>query len=374
LNSGEGMAEPWLFGFARFFAAAAVTILAICLLNPLAHRLGWLDRPQGRKDHAAATPFTGGLAMLLAVLLTLPIMPLASDTLLAFGIGFVVLLVVGTLDDLHDLPWTLRLSAHFGVALLMVYLGGVRIDFIGPANDSASFALGAFAVPYTVLVTVGMINAMNMIDGIDGAAGCLGLATLILLAAVCALTGNDPLRDRIVLFMGVTAGFVIMNLRHPWQSQARVFLGNSGSAIVGFGIAWLVARISESTTSAYSTLFAPWFLALPIMDAVVVIARRLLQRRSPFRAGHDHLHHLLLDAGYSPTRAALAMGFASFLLGSGALLAARARLPATAEVAAFIAVAGLHYLLTRDRAQAVHFLHRFSGQHRDRTGDAGTTP
>jgi len=366
------MAEPWLFGFARFFAAAAVTILAIYLLNPLAHRLGWLDRPQGRKNHAAATPFTGGLAMLLAVLLTLPIMPLASDTVLAFGIGFVVLLVVGTLDDLHDLPWTLRLFAHFAVALLMVYLGGVRIDFIGPANDSASFALGAFAVPYTVLVTVGMINAMNMIDGIDGAAGCLGLVALILLATVCALSGNDPLRDRIVLFMGVTAGFVIMNLRHPWQSQAQVFLGNSGSAIVGFGIAWLVARISQSSTSAYCTLFAPWFLALPIMDAVVVVAHRLLHGHSPFRADRNHLHHLLLDAGYSPTRAALAMGFASLLLGSGALSAAHAGVPAAAEIAAFVVLTCLHYLFTHNRAQAVRFLHRCSGHHRTRSGDAGT--
>ena len=366
------MAEPWLFGFARFFAAAAVTILAIYLLNPLAHRLGWLDRPQGRKDHASATPFTGGLAMLLAVLLTLPIMPLATDTLLAFGLGFVVLLVVGTLDDLHDLPWTLRLFAHFGVALLMVYLGGMRIDFIGPANDPASIALGAFAVPYTVLVTVGMINAMNMIDGIDGAAGCLALASLFLLAAVCALIGNDPLRDRIVLFMGVTAGFMIMNLRHPWQSQARVFLGNSGSAIVGFGIAWLVARISQSTASADSTLFAPWFLALPIMDAVVVVAHRLLHGHSPFQADRNHLHHLLLDAGYAPTRAALAMGFASLLLGSGALFAAHAGVPATAEIAAFVALAGLHYLFTRNRELAIQFLHRYSGGHRTHTGDAGS--
>jgi len=366
------MAEPWLFGFARFFAAAAVTILAIRLLGPLAHRFGWLDRPEGRKDHSAATPFTGGLAMLLAVLLTLPIMPLASDTVLAFGIGFVVLLVVGTLDDLYDLPWTLRLFAQFCVAVLMVTLGGVRIESIGPATDPTSIALGIFSVPFTVLVTVGMINAMNMIDGIDGAAGCLGLASLILLAAVCALIGNEALRDRIVLFMGITAGFLLMNLRHPWLSQAQVFLGNSGSAIVGFGLAWLVVRISQTTTSPYSTLFAPWFLALPMIDACVVVLRRLRQRRSPFHADRDHLHHLMMDAGYSPTRASLAMGAISLLLGLLALLAVYLHLPATFQIVSFFVLVALHYLATRDRSRAVRVLRLCSGGDRPREGKTGT--
>lgn len=364
------MVEPWLFGFARFFAGAAITILAIRLLGPFARRLGWLDRPRGRKDHAAATPFTGGLAMLLAVLLTLPIMPLASETLLAFGVGFVVLLVVGTLDDLYDLPWWIRLFAQFCVALQMVYVGEVRIDFIGAATDPAAIALGVFSVPFTVLLTIGMINAMNMIDGIDGAAGSLGLASLIVLAAVCALIGNEALRDRIVLFMGVMTGFLVMNLRHPWQSQAQVFLGNSGSAIVGFGLAWLVVRISQSTGSAYSTLFAPWFLALPLIDAGVVILRRLRKRHSPFRGDRNHLHHLILDAGYPPTRAALTMGTVSLLLGLSALLAARLQMPPAYQVALFFALIALHYLLTRDRERAVRVLRRWHGSRRPRAKDA----
>jgi UDP-GlcNAc:undecaprenyl-phosphate GlcNAc-1-phosphate transferase len=366
------MPEPWLLGFTRFSAAAAITILAIRILGPLAHRFGWLDRPQGRKDHTAATPFTGGLAMLIAVLLTLPIMPLASDTLLAFGIGFVALLVVGSLDDLYDLPWAVRLLAHFCVALQMVYVGGVRIDFIGPATDPASLALGIYSTPFTVLVTVCMINALNMIDGIDGAAGCVALAALILLGAVCALIGNDALRDRIVLFMGVTTGFLIMNLRHPWQSQAQVFLGNSGSAIVGFGLAWLIVRISQSTADSYSTIFAPWFLALPLIDAFVVILRRLQRRRSPFHADHGHLHHLLIDAGYSPTRAALTMGAASLLLGLIALCAARAQMPAAYQIALFFAVIVLYYLCSYDRPRAVRALHRCSGNNRKRGGDPST--
>lgn len=368
------MSEPWLFGFARFFAAVATTVLAIQLLAPLARRFGWLDRPHGRKNHAAATPFTGGLAMFLAVLLTLPIMPLASDTLFAFGIGFVILLVVGTLDDLHDLPWMLRLAAQFCVALLMIYIGGVRIDFVGPAADPASIALGVLSVPFTVLMTVGMINAMNMIDGIDGAAGCIGLASLILLGSVCTLIGNDALRDRIVLFTGITTGFLLMNLRHPWLSQAKVFLGNSGSAIVGFGLAWLIARISQTTGTAYSTVFAPWFLALPMIDACVVVMRRLRRRRSPFHADRDHLHHLMMDAGYSPTRASAVLGTASLLLGALALLAARLQMPAALQIWSFSLLIALHYLATRDRNRAVRILQLWSGGGRTHEADAHTAP
>jgi len=117
------MAISFFYAFARFAVAAATTILAIRLLRPLARRYGWLDHPRGRKNHASATPFTGGVAMLIAVLVTLPMMPLASDTMLAFCAGSLLLLAVGLLDDLYTLPWLPRLLAQFGAALLMIYLG-----------------------------------------------------------------------------------------------------------------------------------------------------------------------------------------------------------------------------------------------------------
>lgn len=355
------MAQPWLVSLGEFAAAAALTVVIVRLLSPLAHRFDWLDRPRGRKNHATATPYTGGVAMFLAALLTLSVMPLASETLTAFGGGFAALLIVGALDDFYDLPWVLRLSVQLGACLLMVYLGGLRIEFIGPANAPGSIALGAFAVPFTVLITLGMINAMNMIDGIDGAAGCLGLAALILLAVVCIATGNDALRDRVVLFMGVMSGFLVMNLRHRWQARAQVFLGNSGSAVVGFGLAWLAVRASQTTSHACSTLFTPWFLALPLLDAGVVILRRLQRRNSPFHADHDHLHHLLLDAGYAPTRAALGMGAASLLLGIAALLAVHLGLPPVCQIAGFLLLLGLHFAFTHHRERAVGMLRRWNG-------------
>jgi UDP-GlcNAc:undecaprenyl-phosphate GlcNAc-1-phosphate transferase len=206
-----------------------------------------------------------------------------------------------------------------------------------------------------------MINAMNMVDGIDGAAGCLALASLILLASVCVLIDNVALGERIVLFMGVTTGFLLMNLRHPRQAEAQVFLGNAGSAVIGFGLAWLVVRISQTTAAVYSTIFPLWFLALPCIDACVVVLRRLHDRRSPFHGDREHLHHLMLAAGYAPTRAALAMGGLSLLLGASVVLAAHARVVAAYQIAFFAALVVLYYWFTRDRERAVRSLRRWNG-------------
>lgn len=354
------MAISFFYAFARFAAAAAATVLAIRLLRPLARRYGWLDHPRGRKNHASATPFTGGVAMLIAVLVTLPMMPLASDTLLAFCTGSLLLLAVGLLDDLYNLPWLPRLLAQFGAALLMIYLGNLRTEFIGAANDDSSIALGIFAVPFTLLVSVGIINAINMADGTDGAAGCLTLSSLLLLAAVCELIGNHPLLDRIVIFIGVTVGFLVMNLRHRWQAQAQVFLGNSGSSIVGFALAWLVVRCSQSAEFSYSTVFAPWFVAIPAMDSIALVVRRMSQRRSPFHADQNHLHHLMLDADFSPTSVALILGAASLLLGATALLMAYLQIPVTCQIALFFILTILLYLFTLDRQRAVRLLRRLN--------------
>lgn len=337
----------------------AVSYLAVRFLDPIVRRYGWLDRPRGRKDHADPTPVTGGLAITLGVLAVLPLLrPLPGGALVAFCLGALVLLVTGVLDDLYDLPWIPRVVAQCVAALILVYVGGVRAEHIGPFDDGTMIALGGLSVPFTVFITVGIINAVNMADGSDGLAGSLALASLLMLAAVSAYAGNDTLVARIVPFIGAVAGFLVMNVRHRWQPHARVFLGNSGSAIIGFTLAWLAIRVSHWPGHPVSSILLPWLMAPMLIDCVALMSRRLLEHRSPFSADRGHMHHLLLDAGYSPSRVAMILAGLSLVLGLAAAIALYLDVRPSVLVVVYLALIAAHYWFTADRTRAVRFLVR----------------
>jgi UDP-GlcNAc:undecaprenyl-phosphate GlcNAc-1-phosphate transferase len=341
--------------FVVSFGAATIAVLA---LNPLARRLGWVDRPHGRKDHEVATPVTGGLAISIGVLLALPLGMTVPDAFYAFCLGSLVLLVVGILDDLLDLSWSFRLLAQCGAALIMVYLGNVRAEYIGLPGDPASIDLGILTVPFTVFITIGIINAINMADGADGVAGGVTLVSLAMLGFVCERVGNYELLDRIVILAGAIAGFFVMNMRHPWQPRAQAFLGNSGSTIIGLAITWLTVRISHTAGHPVSSILGPWLVALPLIDCVVLMLRRVRQHRSPFSADRNHMHHLLLDAGFSPSQVALLLAGLTALFGMSAMAAIYVHVPQIVLVLVFLMLIGAHYVFTGDRDRAVRTLYR----------------
>lgn len=336
----------------------AVSYLAVRFLDPIVRRYGWLDHPRGRKDHAHPTPVTGGLAIILGVLAVMPMLrPLPEGALVVtFCLGALLLLVTGGLDDLYDLPWIPRVAAQCVAALILVYIGGVRAEHIGPFDDGTMIALGNLSVPFTVFITVGIINAVNMADGSDGLAGSLALTSLLMLAAASAYAGNDTLIGRIVPFIGAVAGFLVMNVRHRWQPHARVFLGNSGSAIIGFTLAWLAIRVSHTPGHPVSSILVPWLMAPALIDCVTLMGRRLLEHRSPFSADRGHMHHLLLDAGYSPSQVARILAGLSLALGLAAAKALYLNVRPSLLVVAFVALIAAHYWFTADRTRAVRFL------------------
>lgn len=342
----------------EFVVSFGAATIAVLLLNPLATRLGWVDRPHGRKDHEIATPVTGGLAISIGVLLALPMGMTVPDAFYAFCLGSLVLLVVGILDDLLDLSWSFRLLAQCGAALIMVYLGNVRAEYIGLPGDPASIDLGVFTVPFTVFITVGIINAINMADGADGVASGVTLVSLGLLGFVCVRVGNYELLDRIVILAGAVAGFFVMNMRHPWQPRAQAFLGNSGSTIIGLAITWLTIRISHTAGHPVSSILGPWLIALPLIDCVVLMLRRVRQHRSPFSADRNHMHHLLLDAGFSPSQVALILGGLTASFGMAAMGAIYVHVPQIILVLVFLALIGAYYVFTNDRELAVRNLYR----------------
>jgi UDP-GlcNAc:undecaprenyl-phosphate GlcNAc-1-phosphate transferase len=209
-------------------------------------------------------------------------------------------------------------------------------------------------VPFTVFMVVALINALNMADGVDGLTGVVVLAALSMFAAAGLYAGDAALVAVIAAVAGAVLGFLVFNLRRPGLPRARVFLGNGGSALLGLVIAWASLRLSQNPAHPVTAILLPWLLVPPVVDAVALVIRRALQGRSPFAADRNHMHHLMLDAGFRPSLVALSLGAVTLLCGGTAAVALREDwVDHTALVLMYVAITIAWFLLTWRRERAV---------------------
>jgi len=334
-------------------SGATITVAALWLLRPIAHRLNLLDHPAGRKDHQHPTPIIGGIAMAIAIVGGSLLLHNLPNLIVSYAVCVGLLVAVGLWDDRHDLDWRVQVGVQCLVALIMIYAGGVRIDNLGVLFGLGRFELGLWSVPFTVIATVGCINAINMADGSDGLAGLISWVAMAMLAAAAAYAGNMILAERIALVLGALGAFLLFNMRFPWQARAQVFMGNAGSAFLGFTVAWVSFRLTQTPEHPVTPILAPFLIAPPLIDTLVLIARRLYNGRSPFSADHDHMHHLLRDAGFGPAAVAWLLAAVTGVIGTAAAFAVKAHVPAPLLLAVFGLLVIGHFLATLDRTRAV---------------------
>jgi UDP-GlcNAc:undecaprenyl-phosphate GlcNAc-1-phosphate transferase len=281
-----------------YLLALGATMLALWGLRQLAFPIGLLDKPGGRKVHDEAVPLVGGLAMFLGFCLSSLFLELPLAQLPSLLAGASLLVLVGVLDDLHELSSSPRFLVQIGAALIMTFSGGVVLQDLGAIGPSGGTAdLGLFAVPLTVFATVGVINAVNMSDGIDGLAGSMALVALGSLALVAFWGGQVAWLPVLGLLIAAVLGFLFFNLR---RGRALVFMGDAGSMFLGFVLAWFLIAFSQGGDRLMPPAVALWILAVPLIDTVAMMLRRILKGRSPFAADREHFHHVLLLAGFSP--------------------------------------------------------------------------
>lgn len=326
-------------------AALAVTLLALALLIPLSPRLGLVDRPAGRKDHAAPVPVAGGIGVYLGLAVALGLLLPTTPATLALLAAGAMLIAMGVADDLRDVHWLPRICSQAGAALILV-LGGVALTHLGHGSPPLTLALGLMSVPVTVFAVVGIINALNMIDGVDGLSGSVALVSFVLLGACAALDGQPALTAVLGVCAACTAGFLAFNLRIPGRVRALTFLGNSGSALIGLMLAYATIELTHAEGSTITPALGPWMVALPILDCLTLIVRRLLDGRSPFAADRGHLHHLLLDRGWTATGVVMAAATLQALLAAAGWGLHRLGMPDLGLILSFILLIGAHYWLT----------------------------
>lgn len=263
-------------------------------------KLGFVDKPGGRKTHKNPVPPIGGLVLVPVAVLTALGFGYGFEDNLAFMMALTLLLFTGAVDDRTHIPAILRFGIQILAAFLVVVPGGAYLQDLGNMFGFGEFNLGYFALPFFIFCAVLLINAMNMIDGLDGLSGGIGL---VILTATAILTGEE-FNHNILLFsfLAALAGFLVFNMRHPFNEKASVFIGDSGSLAIGMTLCWIcinAAKPEFETDAAIKPMAIAWVLAFPVMDAFALFTKRLSEKRHPFDADRLHMHYILKDAGLS---------------------------------------------------------------------------
>ena len=301
--------------FFPFLVSATITVSLICALFKRASAWGLVDNPdEHRKTHLGPTPLIGGLAIFICFTIFQLVDPdyPQTETLALFAI-----VMVGVIDDKNNLPALTKLALQFLAAALAVFGGGVKIVSLGSLPGGSELLLGWFSIPVTMICIVGMINAVNMIDGIDGLAAGLSILALIYLYFAAGITGKPVEKSTLsamVVLAGALLGFLIFNL--GFISGRKVFLGDAGSMMLGMFLAYVLIKASQRPPliSTLPASIMPWVIAVPVLDMAAVSFRRMLKGQSPVRADRTHLHHRLMDIGYTARQTLVVMLILSFVL------------------------------------------------------------
>ncbi len=281
------------------FLAFLLTVFFIILFRKYACHYGLIDSPGGRKKHDGVVPVIGGLAIFGGFVVSSFLQGFYLNQYYAFFSGLFLLVLTGTIDDIYDLTARVRFFVQIFVALLMTSWGGVYLDNLGDLFGFGPVMLNNWAIPFTVFAVLGVINAFNMIDGVDGLAGGAVLIALLMLGVIALSQGLVIQTTLLFLMAGSLAAFLYFNIRTPWRNKAIVFMGDAGSMMLGFTLIWFAVDLSDSNSPILTPITAVWILAVPIMDTVSTMFRRMLKGKSPFVADREHLHHIFLRAGYS---------------------------------------------------------------------------
>jgi UDP-GlcNAc:undecaprenyl-phosphate GlcNAc-1-phosphate transferase len=300
--------------FFLLILASAVSMLVIPLAVRLAPRLGLIDRPDPRKVHTAPTPRVGGWGIAAGALVPLVLLYEFDPLLQSFVIGVTALFVFGVWDDARELGHWPKFVGQAIATGVVVFHGGVYVTRLPFLED---FVLSPLVGQlFTMVAMTGVINAINHSDGLDGLAGGESLLSLMAIAFLGHSAGNGLVTGIALATIGGTLGFLRYNT-HP----AQVFMGDSGSQVLGFSLAFLVVDLSQIDNPAMSAAAPALLLGLPIADILVVLYKRASGGMNWFRATRNHVHHRLLDLGFTHFESVVCIYFLqTVLVLSGVLL------------------------------------------------------
>jgi len=284
-----------------FIVCTLTAVLCVALI-PMAKKIGLVDHPGRRKVHDTATPLTGGPALAIAFVPMLMMFMSGEPFLQALAMGSFLMFLVGLVDDLRRLSALTRFVVQVAACGVMVAWADIHLEDFGQLFWNSTLQLGPLEVLITIFAALGVINAFNMIDGMDGLSGSIFLVAVAGMALLAGLALQQKTFLILLMCFAAVMGFMLLNARFPWNDKARVFLGDSGSMLLGFILAWsfiaLGSDVNEGGARAFMPMTAVWLIAVPLLDTSTQIWRRWRAGRPVLKADQYHLHHAFLRAGF----------------------------------------------------------------------------
>ena len=304
--------------FAALLAAAIVSFIATPVVRSLAFKIGAVDVPKdARRMHNHPIPRMGGLAIFFGFILSALIFIPLDAPLCGMLLGSVMIVILGIFDDIYALPAKPKFVIQIVAASVAVVMGN-KIEILSNPNLFSSnpyWDLGILSIPISVLWIVGITNAVNLIDGLDGlACGVSTISSMTML--VIALSVAEP---DVALLMAALAGACIGFL--PYNlNPAKIFMGDTGSTFLGFILATVSINGLFKSYAMISFAVPFLMLGLPIFDTCFAIFRRVSKGQSPMAPDRGHIHHRLIDMGFSQKQAVAVLYVISAILGLSAVM------------------------------------------------------
>lgn len=291
--------------------AFALAIVIVPHIIKQARERNLVDIPDHRKEHKSPIPTMGGIAIFCGLILSIGtwggISAIQELKFILFGI--IGLFLIGIYDDLKDLKANKKFIVQFVIASI-VTASGVRVESLQGLFGVEELPLIAQYVT-TILIIVGVTNAVNLIDGIDGLAGGIAAFNAFVFAILFFLRGEIIYTLLAISLAGALCGFLRYNF-----NPAQIFMGDTGSLFVGFLLAVFgIKYLQTPVQDAGSTLVIVYgLLILPVFDTLRVVGVRIWKGKSPFAPDRNHIHHLLIKTGYNHKQSAIIMYIANLIL------------------------------------------------------------
>lgn len=317
--------------FLPFIISAAISLFMTPVAKKLAVKFGAVDIPKDeRRVHSKPMPLMGGLAIYFGIFISSLIFLPIDKTLISIIIGGSIILISGVIDDIKGLSPRAKLVFQI-IASIVLILGDVKIDAItNPFGKSGTLLLlNGFSIPLTIFWVVGITNTLNLIDGLDGLAAGVAMIASLSFLFVANKFSYIPIMIMSAIVAGSCIGFLPYNF-----NPAKIFMGDTGALFLGFMLAALSIEGVMKSVATIAVVVPIIILGVPIFDTTFAIFRRLLNGKSIAEADKGHLHHRLLNMGYSQKKTVLILYSISAVFGLCAIFIAKAN----SKRAVFVAV------------------------------------
>jgi UDP-GlcNAc:undecaprenyl-phosphate GlcNAc-1-phosphate transferase len=326
-----------------------ITLVAIFFLRSLAPLLHLVDVPDQRKQHKGNIPLVGGIAIFAGVFFASLGMP-DFLTVMKFPLLFAgLIMILGATDDACNMKPKHRLILQICIIVGLMASTGITLHHFGKILFVGNLSFSPIRHLVTIAAVCAGVNAFNMIDGIDGLAAT---KALIAFAGMAFLFGSAmPVPAAFCLvFCGAILAFLLINLSVP-PFKKKVFLGDAGSMLLGFVIAFLLIYGSQDKAPAFRPITCVWLIGLPLMDMVGIMLRRVLRGQSPMTGDRNHLHHILLNAGLSPKKCLALMTSVGAIMALVGILGEIFRIPEGVMMVSFLLLFALYNFIERRLSQ-----------------------